>query len=212
MCLSLGAIGQFVMALPDTSNFITDILIALIFIALLQSKNEKLYFIALFPLIYVGLSYFATGYETLHAVDGLKILWFPNFLRCRYPLLSFMAIVGGYFSIYVLKRFSFNGLNLRKKENKKVLENKEYRFGFNIFFSIIYAFSCSIFYIISVFTNNQFNVFHSSYQMYTLIPLMLIVFYNGKLGYNKKWFSIFSYLHYPVAISIIFGIVLAVIL
>jgi uncharacterized membrane protein len=44
--------------------------------------------------------------------------------------------------------------------------------------------------------------------MIAFIPIFL---YNGRRGYNKKWFTIFSYLYYPmhlITIFVIFSIIM----
>ena len=36
---------------------------------------------------------------------------------------------------------------------------------------------------------------------------LLLIFYNGKRGYNAKWFQYGSYLYYPLHILLLYGII-----
>ena len=46
--------------------------------------------------------------------------------------------------------------------------------------------------------------FSYSIHIFSIFGFIFILFYNGKLGYNKKWFKYGSYLYYPLHLIILF--------
>ncbi|MGM9859007.1 MAG: TraX family protein [Bacilli bacterium] len=47
------------------------------------------------------------------------------------------------------------------------------------------------------------NIYYSIH-IFSIFAFIFILFYNGKLGYNKKWFKIGTYVYYPLHLIILF--------
>ena len=52
--------------------------------------------------------------------------------------------------------------------------------------------------------NQNLDIYTSSIQTWSMFAALFLLFYNGKRGYNKKWFQYSTYLYFPVHLIIIF--------
>ena len=57
-----------------------------------------------------------------------------------------------------------------------------------------------------VFINNYhiLDIYNYSLQNYCILSGLLLIFYNGQRGYNKKWFQYGCYIYFPMHIIILF--------
>ena len=63
----------------------------------------------------------------------------------------------------------------------------------------------SILYFLSSFIIPQDYVFwKAGIQLFAIVSGAFLLLYNGKRGYNAKWFQYGSYLYYPIHLGIIF--------
>ena len=51
-----------------------------------------------------------------------------------------------------------------------------------------------------------YDALNMSMQSYALLVLPFLYFYNGKRGYDSKFFRWFNYLYFPMPLVLLFGI------
>ena len=73
----------------------------------------------------------------------------------------------------------------------------------NLFSLVVLLFSVIIFVAICFSFGDLYSQPIDSVQTYALLAGLFIPFYNGKRGYNAKWFKVAYYLYYPLHIAII---------
>ena len=104
-------------------------------------------------------------------------------------------------------------MDINEKLNELVLKFHisdcvpQYQKYLNIIYSIVIIVVITFLYLISFIQINNVRVFDHytmSIEIYALLSPLMIFFYNGKRGYNKKWFQYGAYLYFPVHIVIIF--------
>lgn len=175
------------------SPLIDIFLIALIFY--LVNRKDKYSFISIIPILYLVFSFVITLIEIN---NGKRLSWFLFFLRPSYPL--FGLILGSivYFS-YGIVDF------IIQKKNKDIpIENRRILYNICI---IIFEIVLFIGMIILRSTINVMGIYIRSYRSFFLLSVVPLFFYNGNLGYKKKWFRIFSYLYFPLHLLILYLIV-----
>ena len=80
------------------------------------------------------------------------------------------------------------------------------RYALNIFsFGAIVIATMGL-YIFSIVLEAKYVFWMPEVQNFALISGAFILLYNGKRGYNAKWFQYGCYLYYPIHLLIIFGI------
>lgn len=85
----------------------------------------------------------------------------------------------------------------------------DYQFTKNIIGSLLFfTYSLAVYFILDAFP--QLSMMDNASQVYAIFALVFILFYNGKRGYNKKWFQYGCYAYYAVHIVLLFGIGLLV--
>lgn len=76
----------------------------------------------------------------------------------------------------------------------------------NLLYGAAILFINVLFYILLKIIPSLDNILLMFIQDYSIISLLIVILYNGKRGYDSKWFRIFNYLFYPMHLLIIYGI------
>ena len=179
----------------DFGNIFIDLLMgATAVFCLRQTKWKKLF--TLLPTAYMITSFIVAKYEM---TTGTMIHWFPYFIRGQYNLLSFSLIIFFYLS-YVIKdvffRWHTSQLGLEPDTfNGSDLE----RTTVNIL-SLVFLISITL---VFHFFSSSLMAEAMDEQIYAIFAGAFILLYNGKRGYNSKWFEYGGYAYYPVHILII---------
>lgn len=173
---------------------ILDVLIVALTIYLLKRK-DKYSFFSILTIGYIITSFVVVNVER---INNINILWMPFFLRLPYALFDIILAVGFYYSKPLAKIILKDGgnatENLVDTPYERYLEN-----GINALIVLIVTF---IFFFMLRLMNVSY--FFYDYQGYAAIACIPLLFYNGKRGYDKKWFKYGSYLYIPLHILIIF--------
>ena len=202
---------QFVTSLgmkdiANQGNIFMDLFLGAITIYLLKQKDNK--WLRLLIIIPIGISiasFVAKGIETAsyYTVD---VLWFPRFLRLQYDWLSLFMMVGFYLATFFADTYfeyqsQYSGLQL-----DQVKGTNTYRIAVNLICCMVVMFLNIIYYLFKYFTPTA--VFWSpNIQIAGMAAGILLIFYNGKRGYNGKWFQYGSYLYYPIHILLLYGLI-----
>jgi len=196
------------------SQIFTSLVLYVLFAVLLEQKCRKKWLAAL-PVAFILLSYAAeisTLYYEASASEGVRSLlswqlYFPPFLRVQYSLYGFLIFLGFYFARPFGDWFLKRSLQLKDEDLVIYKESKDYRDLLNITSAASFALITVVFWGLSYIQTPAppytFDVDLMGWQTYGLISALLILCYNGKRGYDAKWFRYFNYLYYPVHIAII---------
>ena len=205
------AVCQYATSLGMTSlawegNIFMDLFLGALMIFLLKQKEIKyLKFLAIIPAAISVLSFIAKGIEW-SSYFTMEALWFPRFLRLQYDWLSvfmMLGFYGAYFftDIYFEYQSQFSGLQL-----EQVKGTPTYRLAINIVCAGVIIISNIIYYLFKYFLPSV--VFWApNIQIAGMAAGVILLFYNGKRGYNAKWFQYGSYLYYPLHIAVVYGII-----
>ena len=179
----------------DFGNIFIDLLMGAIAVfCLKQPKWKKLFF--LLPTAYMVTSFIVAKYEVS---TGTMIHWFPYFIRGQYHLLSFALIICFYLS-YVLKDLFFVWHTSQQGLDPDTFKDSDIeRTTLNI---LSFVFLICITLLFHFFSSTLMPEAMEE-QIYALFAGAFILLYNGKRGYNSKWFEYGGYAYYPVHILII---------
>ena len=195
------------------SQIFTSLVLYVLFAVLIQNKGKKKW-LAILPVIYILLSYAAeictlyydSGSETVRSLLSWQ-LYFPRFLRAQYSLYGFLVFLGFFFARPFADWFLKRSLHMSDDELVTYKETKDFRDLLNITsaasFAVITVIFWGLSYIQTPAAPYTFDVDMMGWQTYGLVSALLILCYNGKRGYDSKWFRYFNYLYYPVHIAII---------
>jgi len=192
--------------LSSVGNIFLDLFLGALIIYLFMSKNKAVRFIPIIILLYSIICFGVRAYE--YQAKAI-VYWLPHYLRMQYDWFSISLIAGFYACNYIPKLYfnyqsSYSGIDSSTWENTEQwqLVRKIAIFGVLIFISLIY-------YIFGYF-NKQYEFYDGSLQQFCILSGLLILLYNGKRGYNNKWFQYGCYIYYPLHIAIIiiiFGLI-----
>ena len=187
-------------------NIFIDLTLGALMIYALKQKNSWIKALALLPLIYGVISFVLFGYE-YSTNNKIMVWWLPYFLRSQYFFLSFLFMLGFYFS-YIIINFYYNS---RQKEIGIDLEyiktTNQYRFAVNATMVLFLAMiTFGVYLLCAYIIPMEYVFFDNACQSFALIAGAFILLYNGKRGYNAKWFEYGCYLYYPLHLVVLYAI------
>ena len=191
-------IGQlFAYFVIDKSNeFMSPAVDLLLTAALVYFLKRKDWFslLAIIPFAWALISMFVRNYETVHLTS---VKWWPFFLRPDYTLFGPLLGIGFYYA-NDLARFFLNS----KDETKNFLGTSYERTTKNVI-SAIFLIILTISF--TFMDRNGLNLcFNIPWQIYSLFAFIPILLYNGKRGYNAKWFQYGCYIYFPAHLILIY--------
>lgn len=181
-------------------NIFIDLSLGLLMIVCFENKKKTIKLLGILPILYGILSYVCFYLEYKYSYQNLVINWFPYYLRCQYYFMSMFFIALIYFAYKLFIPMMYRFYNLEPSLHE---ESENCRFIRNVCVSLLLVIFCAIGILLQHFRLVCWNVGLQSYMLLAIVPILL---YNGKRGYNAKWFRIFSYLYYPVHLVIIAAI------
>ena len=188
-------------------NIFIDLLLGALAVYLLRRKEIWMKLLSIL-IVGVSIASFAVNcYEV--GANGL-VYWFPFFLRLQYDWYSIVLMIGFYFA-YVLKDWA-----LEYHESKTGLEKAALDGTFlsrnltNVFAVGMLILASSLFYFLGILMNPDYVFWNNGLQAASMFAGAFILLYNGKRGYNAKWFEYGSYLYYPFHLILIFGIAMLI--
>lgn len=187
-------------------NAFLDLTLGALFVYLLENSKKPLRILALLPLCYVVLCYAMDISEIYATQNGMTSIWsagYPLFLRASYSLFGFVLIL----LFYYAKPWSVKMIRLLAsgEEVFKSVATEEKIQGFSDSMSAVFLVLVNLLFWTFAKCGLPDPYFMGA-QSYSALSALFILFYNGKRGYDKKWFRIFSYLYYPVHLVLIWGI------
>lgn len=187
----------------NEGNIFVDLLCGAAVVYFLKRKEVGLKFIALVPVIIAIFSFVANCLETNRSVT---IHWFPFFLRMQYDWYS-VLLCAGFFFAYTLKDWALEYHEKLTGLNKEYLEGSYLERNLTNVFAIgMLIVITMMLFLSSYIIGEAYTYWRPGLQNYALFSGAFILLYNGKRGYNAKWFEYGSYLYYPIHLLLIFGI------
>ena len=185
-------------SLASAGNIFIDLLLGATAVYCLKNKNPWIKALALLPLLYSGAAFFFESFE----INNNAIVWIiPYFLRGQYNLFSVLICIMFYIATVLkdaLVEAYANNMHISKE---MVLNDSQDRFLINVISAIFLAICTILYYFLKI--NFLGSTPLNNMQLYAMLSGIILLFYNGKRGYNAKWFQYGSYLYYPVHIGII---------
>ena len=167
---------------------------------MLLHRKDKWSFLAILPIAFILLT---TGVQIFELATEKTVIWLPFYLRPGYSLFALLLSLGFYYSSnIILKMFKKTDLDI-----ETIQETLYFRRLVNISqIGVLFTANILIFVLSFIDVNNIaiFDIYISSIETWSVFAALLILFYNGKRGYNSKWFQYGCYLYFPVHIVIIF--------
>ena len=180
--------------------------IDLVFIALtiyFINRKDKLSWLAILPAAYIILCFVVDVYSKNNL--NVTIHWLPFYLRCDYSLIGLLLGVGFYFAKKLSEKYIYVDNNSEDNNDSKMYQqtiSNMLSIGVIVIVTLLVFFSG----IIKNGNVAPLDIYQSNIQTWMITAFLPILFYNGKRGYNAKWFQYGSYLYFPVHIIILFGI------
>ncbi len=182
------------------SNPFIDLVINGTFIYLITRKDWKKY-LSLIPLFFVILS---TTIDILELSSlNLIIGWFPRYLRMGYSFFGFLMTIAFYFAYDLGKKVMFNNMSEEYVVDiKELLKVPQYRSLVNLIMAIaLFVLNILIWFL--TYLSPSLDLYFADVQTWSLLAGIIIILYNGRRGYDKKWFRIWSYAFFPTHIALI---------
>ena len=194
-------------------NIFIDLLMGALMVWALNNKKWYIKLLAVFPIAFAILAYFARGYENSYSfVFAARVKWFPFFLRPQYDWLSLLFVLVFYlahiFSDWFLQSHSnSSGIPVESLKGT-TLERK----ALNIISAGLLISTVLLYFLASYAIPQEYVYWDRFIQNAAIISSAFVLLYSGKRGYNAKWFQYGCYLYYPLHLIVIFGIGILVML
>ena len=175
----------------------------------LINRKDKYSYLSILPIGYVLLVTAVQIYEMI-PINGIthNILWLPFYIRPAYSLFGLALGLAFYFSYYIVDR------NLKAKGGfddakiEMIKDTDEYRVmvsGYIVAALIIVnVITFALGYLVIYDNHRILDLYNFALQGYSVLASIFILLYNGKRGYNKKWFKYGCYIYFPVHLILIF--------
>ncbi|MCR5491322.1 MAG: conjugal transfer protein TraX [Bacilli bacterium] len=189
------------------ANPFTDLLCVGATLWMLRNKGaKKLY--ALIPAGYVILSYILNVYE--HA-NNVTIHWLPALYRCDYSIFGLALGVGFFYGrdvVYLIGKKTLADMGISRDVFEESSQGRSVINAYNsVVLFVVNAALWGISFIGATANRSPFDPFYmSTFQAWSLLAMPFLLLYNGRRGYDSKWFRVFSYLFFVVHLVLIFAI------
>ena len=171
-------------------------------------RHEKIWmkFLTLLPVAFSILSFVVKGVEFS---SGIDIHWFPSFITMQYDIFA-IALGLTFYASYKLADLYIKSMESTTGMDKSIWEaNGNYRVVVNLLSAFMLALVSFLYYCVKfVWPSGVF--WNANIELFAIISGAFILMYNGKRGYNSKWFQYGSYLYYPLHLVVIIVIFIIV--
>ena len=189
-------------SMRDEGVIFIDLLLGAVSVYLLRQKKWYFKTLAVLPLLYGIASFIASSVECSDC--GIFVQWFPFFMRTQYGWYGILMCILFYFANVFAKVFIsyLSGLTGVTVENYKDSDTE--RHAINIISVLMLIAATFLLYLVGTMMPAKYVTWMLDIQLYAMLAGAFILLYNGRRGYNKKWFQYGSYLYYPVHMAIIY--------
>ena len=191
-------------SMKDAGVIFIDLLLGALAVYCLKQNKWYIKLLALLPLAYGITSYMVSCHDACRCQG--EVLWFPYFLRTQYGWFGIALVIGFYFA-HVLGRLFVKSFSTQSGTDPDLYKDSNLeRNAINIVSVLFLAVLSVILYFSESYISA--NIYYIPYamtdiQLFAIISGAFILLYNGRRGYNRKWFQYGSYLYYPLHLAII---------
>ncbi len=189
-------------------NIFFDLLLAGVAIYLLE-KKKWISLLALLPFAYTLFCTCVNSLEEVHVINWSN--YFPYFLRLQYDVFGFALILSFYF-VYKLIPYMFKTETFKNLDFDAYKTTNEYRLFANGMIIASLLVINLIWYFLSYYIVGLQYLMGLGVESWSIFAGIFILLYNGRRGYNAKWFYYGAYAYYPMHLLIIGGIIYAIIM
>ena len=191
------------LSLRAQGNIYMDLLLGGLGVFLLRRKETYLKALAVIPFAIGLTSFIIQGIEH----DGLIVInWFPFFLRPQYGFYSVGMTISFELGKTLKKMFiqqysDKTGIPVESVEDTNIdkTAGNLINMGIIIFWTLLFL-------LMAYIVPEEWLFWNPFTQTFAVLAGALVLLYNGRRGYNAKWFQYGSYLYYPLHLLVIFGI------
>lgn len=206
--ISIGMIGMEYIpvfgSMRDYGVIFIDLLLGALAVYLLKQKKWYIKLLAILPLAYGILSFIASSLESC-GCHG-HILWLPFFMRTQYGWYGILLIILFYVAHLLCNVFIKNLSGLSGVDANLYKDSNIERHALNILSVMMLAVCSLLYYICTKMMPAKYVNWDIDMQLLAILSGVFILLYNGRRGYNKKWFQYGSYLYYPIHLIVIYVI------
>ena len=184
-------------------NIYLDLLLGALAVWLLKQDKVYLKPLAILPIGVSITSFVVSSLESARVYESID--WFPWFLRTQYGFYGVLLILLFFFASKLSEAILNSYSSKMGLEKDVIFSPGSERFLANLFSVVFLIGGTILYYSIS---NECAPRSIPSYQCYAMLAALPLFFYNGKRGYNAKWFQMGCYVYYPLHMVIILGIYL----
>ena len=165
----------------------------------LINRKDKWSLLAIIPFILVVGSFIVCAIENS---QGIAIKWFPYYLRSGYSIFGLIMAVMMFYSLPFLKKlYEYYHMDENGYE-----DSFRFRFSLNIAYGFAIFVGVVVLYLLAKLPGcDVIGIYREGFsQTWALLAIPIVMFYNGRRGYNAKWFQYASYLYFPLHLVIIY--------
>lgn len=187
-------------SLKGMGNIFIDLFLVALTVYLLNYKNWKIKLLATIP---IAISFISFSVKCYEFDTRVHILWYPEWLYMQYDYFSMLLGVL-FFASYKLGNLYVSYISNQSGISEDIFkENGTTRLAINLL-SLLSLIIVSILYYLPSYFIPHAIFWDKDVQLFAMLSGLFILLYNGKRGYNAKWFQYGSYIYYPLSLIIIF--------
>ncbi len=182
-----------------------DLLLGALAVYCLMNKRWYVKLLAILPLAYGIVSFIASAFDDCGCYG--EVLWFPYFIRTQYGWFGIAFVIGFYLARLLAKLF-FKAQSLTSGIDADTYEGtRTEQIAINLFsMFVIVILTVVYFFVHEIMKEYMYVRIIYQVQLMSIISGAFILLYNGRRGYNKKWFQYGCYLYYPLHLAVIAAI------
>lgn len=189
-----GSMGQ--------GNIFFDLLLGALAVKCLKDERSWVKALAILPIGYSLFSQFTYMY--------ICPFYYPEYLQTQYGFIG-VALILGFYGAHELTKLYYNIIAKRIGLNSDDFKSTpQYTLLENLMKTFVLVIIVVIFYVLANYFGIDFRI-DVSLQTWSIISGALLLLYNGKRGYNSKWFQYGCYIYYPVHLLVLYGIQMLII-
>ena len=188
-------------------NIFIDLLLVILTIRILMSKNNKIKPLIILPIAYSILCYIVLKLEGCGCRGYYE--WLPPAIRMQYCIYSIVLGIGFYAANLIANSFLKSFAVRNNLPEETYLDNGTVRLATNLISILVLSVTTVLFVLLNNSFGGEGQIFLGNVQYYAILSGAFILFYNGARGYNSLWFKYACYVYYPLHILILAAIFLA---
>lgn len=182
-----------------------DLFISGLVLYLLHRKDKWSLFVVL-PVAFIILT---TAVQIIEISQQITITWLPFYLRPNYSILGLVLSLGFYYATSIARKIVKTNPEAKGLDFEMVEKTAYFRGLVNLLCAGILFVVMVIIYLISNINVGGIyilDIYSAQVETWAILACFLLVLYNGRRGYNAKWFQYGCYIYFPVHIAVIAAI------